>query len=445
MDDAPAPFPSDGEAPSSSDGLASVELDDVLARRTPPRRRALQTALVTAAFVLVAGVVVHGSLTTLPTLPFAAHPVATSTPSHRWTSTFSQYSGWTSTSSQGSVQIIPATTLPMVTITSNVTFGVLTLNGHRLPDPPPEPVMLSSTANTIILDATPFQPVKCTLGGVTATTSLSSLNVSAPCGLSASSSESTSSSGSVLQVQIQILVTGDDLPPDLRDSALATVRQAVRQTPMQRTTVPVGQHYATGLDANGMILSQRATQPLIAELSVAPYIPAAVGEGPLFGGVPFLECPELQCGGPALDHATPGTVWFVGEDVTTVWRFTTASGDLAGTVTLPSSRLFIFALTFDPSGGWRLAEGGSLPDPQMWPPNTLDQCSAAARLLGGLLSSGVRSFSSGVEGCQLQANSGTFIWRFGVLLAADAQAHTMLPALPIASPAEISAVAGGTP
>lgn len=53
----------------------------------------------------------------------------------------------------------------------------------------------------------------------------------------------------------------------------------------------------------------------------------------------------------------------------------------------------------------------------------------------------------GVENCELGAaingvNAGRYIWRFGVLLAADAQAHNMMPALSRASRAEIAAVSG---
>jgi len=62
----------------------------------------------------------------------------------------------------------------------------------------------------------------------------------------------------------------------------------------------------------------------------------------------------------------------------------------------------------------------------------------------------------GVEGCKLELDipntkpSATpdpfmpplFLWRFGVLLAADANAQTFLPSLPLASPAELAAVSG---
>jgi hypothetical protein len=256
-----------------------------------------------------------------------------------------------------------------------------------------------------------------------------------------------------MQVQIRILVTGDDLPPDLRDSALAATRQAVSQTPVRRTTVPVGQYYTTGLDVNGMIVSQRATQPLTAELSVAPYSTES-GVSSQFVGAPFAGCSDLQCGGYTSDHPIPGTGWFVEVGVMEVWRFSTASGDLAGTVALPIQRPFVVALTYTPSDGWRLADVGSLPDPLTTAQNSASSCDTAFMLLSRLLAGGFGGSALGnnaAEGCEIQLSvqsgggSATFIWRFGVLLAADAQAHTMLPALPIASPAEISAVAGGTP
>ena len=44
----------------------------------------------------------------------------------------------------------------------------------------------------------------------------------------------------------------------------------------------------------------------------------------------------------------------------------------------------------------------------------------------------------GLEGCVMQgspqsiAATGTFIWRFGVLLAADPQTHVVLPDIPLA-------------
>jgi hypothetical protein len=43
---------------------------------------------------------------------------------------------------------------------------------------------------------------------------------------------------------------------------------------------------------------------------------------------------------------------------------------------------------------------------------------------------------------QNTADLGHFVWRFGVLLAADDRAHALAPDLPLASPEEIAAVGG---
>lgn len=53
----------------------------------------------------------------------------------------------------------------------------------------------------------------------------------------------------------------------------------------------------------------------------------------------------------------------------------------------------------------------------------------------------------GARGCEIMlavnnAYQGTFLWRFGVLLAADTQAHTTDAHLPTAPPDEIAALAG---
>ncbi|HLJ82075.1 MAG TPA: hypothetical protein VKT52_11345, partial [Ktedonobacterales bacterium] len=56
----------------------------------------------------------------------------------------------------------------------------------------------------------------------------------------------------------------------------------------------------------------------------------------------------------------------------------------------------------------------------------------------------------GVEGCKLQlttqttqASQSVFVWRFGVLLTADAAAQTTLPGWPLAPQHEVAAVSGG--
>jgi hypothetical protein len=54
-------------------------------------------------------------------------------------------------------------------------------------------------------------------------------------------------------------------------------------------------------------------------------------------------------------------------------------------------------------------------------------------------------YDRGAEGCELvlkeqSVEQGRFLWRFGVVLAADAQAHATYPELPVAPPEEIAAI-----
>jgi hypothetical protein len=76
----------------------------------------------------------------------------------------------------------------------------------------------------------------------------------------------------------------------------------------------------------------------------------------------------------------------------------------------------------------------------------MSEARAAQQLHGGGWDS-VIDVNHGVEGCALdllqnQLVIGRFLWRFGVLLATNDQAHKALPALPVAPPDEIAAVGG---
>ena len=101
------------------------------------------------------------------------------------------------------------------------------------------------------------------------------------------------------------------------------------------------------------------------------------------------------------------------------------------------------------SGAWQLAQADGSPATAIdIAPASL--CGAGSEELGSigraLLS--VRSVRGDLtQGCliQMQSQNGTaeglYLWRLGVLLAADAQAHTLLPALPVASAPEIALAA----
>jgi hypothetical protein len=113
-------------------------------------------------------------------------------------------------------------------------------------------------------------------------------------------------------------------------------------------------------------------------------------------------------------------------------------------VSFPTNAVGVI-LAYDPATGWQVSHPtailGSVQS---------SVCQAGIMMLWSTLGSAnapVPLHDRGVEGCELGAkvngvDGGRYVWRFGVVLAADAQAHSILPALPLASPAEIAAVGG---
>jgi hypothetical protein len=136
------------------------------------------------------------------------------------------------------------------------------------------------------------------------------------------------------------------------------------------------------------------------------------------------------------------------------WRFTDSSGAPVGEATfgpLPSSTEFWLS---QQQGAWQVilrqipnSGGSTVGNDQL--------CQVGVMELGSYTStptiSGVIIHSEGPLGCgwiaiealpESSKPAGFFIWRFGALLAGDAQAHQLIPALPIALPREV-AEAGG--
>ena len=135
------------------------------------------------------------------------------------------------------------------------------------------------------------------------------------------------------------------------------------------------------------------------------------------------------------------------------WRFTTAGGRVVGDVSFTAADIVEKLLAYDPATGWSLSDQ-PLPDgiSGVNDIGSMD-CDTGAQVLLQLFQSPpdfsfAISNGEGIEGCLITgeaadtSNTGSFVWRFGVLLAADDTAHQSLPNLPIAPPAEIDAVQG---
>jgi hypothetical protein len=402
--------------------LATDDLDVVLARRASPRRRLVQLGAIIVPILVAASLVLRG------TLPAA-------TPS----STYVAVPTWTP--------------LPIpITVTSNVSFGTLTLNGKPLAGPPPRDITLRPGNNIITLAAPPFSTQSCVVHGpLIMSGSQAIFRSDSTCQITTEGD----AGGYPTHVYVMLMISGDTLPPDLRASAQALVARTLDIASPQTATVPVGDYYATGMSGKGVPNARRATVPLTATLTQTFMDSAAIASAT--ASYPFpIECSSALCaGGYDPSQPLPSHAWLV--DVQTVfrWYFTTPSGLLAGSLVLPAPIPRMVMLIYNPDDGWQVAE--PWPSPYDLSPGQPVLCQAGMDVLGQASSSqggvngdfGMRQPETTVDdmrGCALQIMSsndtvlGTFIWRFGVLLAKDKDAHALLPSVPIAPSQEIAAV-----
>ncbi len=324
---------------------------------------------------------------------------------------------------------------PTVRVVSNVNYGALTINGQPQRGGPPLTFRArSQPPYTITLDAPPFPPLTCQYPPVKTIAPY----VFHPC-----------NAGGVLTVDqqasnvLEMLFTLNDLPAAQQQQIGALIADDI--TAQQTLTAPAQSVIVAGLNQDGTPRTRLAAGTLSASVFLV------AGAQLLRRG---LFCASVLCvgsGGYSADAAASAQVWQVLTPIALRWRFTTASGQVVSDVTFPAfSTLLILDLTYQPATGWRLAS----------PPNLSEQLSqlvcatgvqaltlAQTNALGGdgWVVSVLRD--QGAAGCELElaqnaVDQGHFVWRFGALLAADAQAHRTLPALPVASAQELAAVGG---
>jgi hypothetical protein len=327
-----------------------------------------------------------------------------------------------------------------VILRSNVSYGRITLNGRQVSGSPPLVATFRTGANALTLSAPPFAPQSCRITWPGAQVQ------SGKCDTDRSGLTYTVNGQPVKSVLVvTINLTQDALPADLQASALAAVTQGISAIRLP-TTVPAGQYIAMGRDGTGRILIQRAAGPLRAEVlfQLSTTDPSAPG------GICSRYCGTWI--DPEIAPMLVGQVWVIEVEIASLqWHFTASSGETVASAVYAVPTLINLALTFDGRGGWQV----SLDATQVVNGFSLSAglaaniCDTGSRELEPLVPQGdyvVQMRYNDVEGCaiQLQApngiNQGSFVWRFGVLLAADAQAHHLAPMLPVAPPAEIAAV-----
>jgi hypothetical protein len=335
----------------------------------------------------------------------------------------------------------PSTTLPGLQrltdaparLVSNINFGSVTINHHPQHGTFPIVFMLHHGASsTITINAPPFQPRSCVVS-----------YAEDPAQSTTPTCAVWLDSGTVVYTVV-IDFTAADLPPEQQEQVTTLLAHSI--TAQQTSRVPAGSYIATRLTPDDSITSQRTATSLQATAFLS-----ASATGMVSSSCRWLTCPlyhDLQSSGPY-----SGKVWAVNVPVALRWRFPTASGRVLGDVSYPAAGTVLVLLADRPSAGWSLSSQSAFapfntPDAL----STLD-CGTGAQLLQQQLPLGMSvswSASNGqaLTGCQwvaqtyTNAKQGTFIWRFGVLLAADKAAHRLLPTLPIAPQAEIAAVQG---
>ena len=345
-----------------------------------------------------------------------------------------------------------------VAILSNVNHGTLTVNGTQLDVHLPVIVTLRSGANTLTLSAPPFRPHTCTID-------MARLRIDgAQCTGDGSLSPGLTIGGQQASSWLDLPLTLADLSTEQQHRVAAAVAEALAGT-IIHTTVPAHQYITIGMDTDGHVASRLTDEELQADATLVRVTPP-VGPADLFcvedvctaetgplgsmGTGPFVSFGPADVSGAS---STADTVWRVATFVTPHWRFTTRTGTTAAIpATSPlysaASTTIEVALHYDATHGWRQwnpSAPGPVPGARDAMANV--QCYAGMMALSAyhVITRPGAPFvtdAQGIEGCEIHYLDDTahFIWRFGVLLAADEVAHGMIPDLPVAAQAEIDAV-----
>lgn len=339
---------------------------------------------------------------------------------------------------------------PVVLVSSNLRAGQVTINGQPQVETLPlllrgqHPSYVLSFTATITIEAPPFQRKVCQ---VTLPDSLfSSLAAGSPCQVTSLEGMRPVTLHGVTArptYWVYIPFSAADLLLDQQQAVTSLLAQTL--TTEQHTLAPPGAVVVTGTDRFWHLTSQRASTALDARATVFP--PAQLDPHLTYCGTPI--CP---LGTPDTTNLLPPGAWSISVAVMLRWRFTTAAGTAFSEVALPAVSQVPLLLAYDPTAGWRVvqtAEGDLSPSAQRATQFATLLCLGGSEALRQHEGSGTILLLSdhGLEGCafRLQAAKSeptVFIWRFGVLLAANERAQAQWPGLPVATPADHAAVEG---
>ena len=312
---------------------------------------------------------------------------------------------------------------PSLLITSNISEGMVILNGKTAMAHFPYRANPQKGTNILTMRVPPFRPHTCHFSWPDIDASVND------CG-----------NGDVTDAQsVAIDFSLADLPPTFQSQLSSLLTDFSRALPPLQTDVPAGQFYATGSDADGIIHSVLATAPLTASVTFA------------------VDTTQIVFGGDVTPaDADVSHVWFVALPFGLTWNFTRADGVSMGSYTIPFINDLEIGITYAATGFaavrshtltntiatqvmQSLCRGNAF---------AIDALQRTAKQ--GIQGTWVVQHDNGIEGCLVQLNplvigstappAITFVYRFGVLLASNQQAHNIFLAIPVAPPAEVSQV-----
>ncbi|HEV2237079.1 MAG TPA: hypothetical protein VGR57_10505 [Ktedonobacterales bacterium] len=387
------------------------ELEDAPPRRRTPRARLGRVALAALVCLVAGGVLLH-ELASVPPRPGSA----------------------------------PAPPGPVVLL-SNVSFGSVTVNGQALGGPPPLALALADGWNRITLTAAPFAAKSCRVQWG----ALGWENGDCPAAGPEYASTITIN-GLVIQPSLVIVLrfTGADLPPRHYVDARGVIASQLAAVHGLAHPVPAGEPIAAGGHWPDDITVQSAGAGVWATMTFGLF-PEGSGEPRT------VQCDLALCAGSLFFTTAStsfGAVWNVAPDAYYVWRFADARGGHFVSLPYPVSPTVSVPLVYDAARGWqplapRVNTGFPVPIELLLDGTFCDAGIYALNALTQALGDVANVVSNnGPDGCVIALRSqglqplGRFIWRWGVLLAADNDASFTLPHLPVASPSEIAELGG---
>jgi hypothetical protein len=330
---------------------------------------------------------------------------------------------------------------PVVLISSNLQAGAVSINGQKQPGQLPllmrvplHGYALNFEAR-LRVEAPPFQPRVCQLKLPDALGATGENGVCQAIPLEHAETMTLNGLTARPDFWVYLPFAAEDLPANQQQALENLLTQTL--TTEQQAAVPVDAFIATRADLSGGIHSERATMPLEARAILYP--PFRLPLQLTYCGTPI--CPK---GTPETARTLPEGVWSIGVTVALRWRFSRAAGVAVSDVPFPVVGLMSLLLTYDSSTGWRVfspsVQGVPLAEQRAMQLSSL-LCSTGMQMLARQAGTSAISVLSdrGVEGCKLslrtpQGDTALVVWRFGVLLAANAFAQALLPDLPVAKP-----------